>query len=185
MFACKDLGGYNYFLRIEILPKSRDILLSQHKYVNEVLQHARLSASKPVSTPMNTIQTLFIKGNTPFFQACSLHRNGWCLSVCNSLQTWHCLCCQQSLSIHAYSIWKPLVCCKKNHSLLIKHTLTWSSYSSQIQCQPSNLYKCTLARWHFHQCFLWCWLDWLPRWPSITYRFKPKIMERWKTKNYF
>ncbi|GKF17123.1 retrovirus-related pol polyprotein from transposon TNT 1-94, partial [Tanacetum coccineum] len=51
-FALKDLGLINYFLGIEIVSHVSGILLSQKKYILELLQSAGLSNCNPVSSPM-------------------------------------------------------------------------------------------------------------------------------------
>ncbi|GJZ06535.1 retrotransposon protein, putative, ty1-copia subclass [Tanacetum coccineum] len=53
-FALKDLGPLNYFLGIEIVPHVSDILLSQKKYILELLQSVGLSNCNPVSSFMVT-----------------------------------------------------------------------------------------------------------------------------------
>ncbi|GKB50785.1 nucleotide-binding alpha-beta plait domain-containing protein, partial [Tanacetum coccineum] len=58
VFALKDLGTLNYFLGIEIVSHVSDILLSQKKYILEILQSAGLSNCNPVSSPMVTSSSL-------------------------------------------------------------------------------------------------------------------------------
>ncbi|GJR34210.1 gag/pol polyprotein [Tanacetum coccineum] len=57
-FALKDLGPLNYFLGIEIVPHVSGILLSQKKYILELLQSAGLSNCNPVSSSMVTSSSL-------------------------------------------------------------------------------------------------------------------------------
>jgi histone deacetylase 1/2 len=57
-FALKDLGELHYFLGIEV-KKTRDgILLSQEKYISDVLKRAGMAGCKPVNTPMSTTEKL-------------------------------------------------------------------------------------------------------------------------------
>ncbi|GJY92328.1 retrovirus-related pol polyprotein from transposon TNT 1-94 [Tanacetum coccineum] len=65
-FALKDLGSLNYFLGIEIVPHVSGILLSQKKYILELLQSAGLSNCKPVSSPMVTSSSLSLDDSTAF-----------------------------------------------------------------------------------------------------------------------
>ena len=55
-FEMKDLGSLHYFLGIEVASSSRDYLLSQQKYIAEILERATLNdpsiAITPLSTPM-------------------------------------------------------------------------------------------------------------------------------------
>ncbi|XP_020245279.1 uncharacterized protein LOC109823413 [Asparagus officinalis] len=53
----KDLGHLRYFLRIMVVYSSSEYLLSQKKYISDMLQHATLAnasfaTSPPVTTPM-------------------------------------------------------------------------------------------------------------------------------------
>ncbi|GJY98621.1 putative RNA-directed DNA polymerase, partial [Tanacetum coccineum] len=57
-FALKDLGSLNYFLSIEIVLHMSGILLSQKKYILELLQSDGLSNCNPVSSPMVTSSSL-------------------------------------------------------------------------------------------------------------------------------
>ncbi|GKD75592.1 putative RNA-directed DNA polymerase [Tanacetum coccineum] len=57
-FALKDLGPLNYFLGIEIVPHVSGILLSQKKYILELLQSTGLSNCNPVFSPMVTSSSL-------------------------------------------------------------------------------------------------------------------------------
>ncbi|GJT60279.1 retrotransposon protein, putative, ty1-copia subclass, partial [Tanacetum coccineum] len=65
-FALKYLGPLNYFLGIEIVPHVFDILLSQKKYILELLQSAGLSNCNPVSSPMVTSSSLSLDDSTAF-----------------------------------------------------------------------------------------------------------------------
>ncbi|GJY74359.1 putative RNA-directed DNA polymerase [Tanacetum coccineum] len=65
-FALKDLGPLNYILGIEIVPHVSDILLSQKKYILELLQSVGLSNCNPVSSPMVTSSPLSLNDGTAF-----------------------------------------------------------------------------------------------------------------------
>ena len=51
-FALKDLEVPSYFLRLELTYTFQGVLLSQHKYIIDVLQKAHMDQTKPISTPM-------------------------------------------------------------------------------------------------------------------------------------
>jgi hypothetical protein len=57
-FALKDLGSIHYFLGIEVKQLSNGILLSQEKYVTDILHRVGMLACKPVHTPMSTSERL-------------------------------------------------------------------------------------------------------------------------------
>jgi hypothetical protein len=51
-FAVKDLGTFNFFLGIEVIPCSRGVLLSQHRYIMDLLRRTKMLEAKPVHSPM-------------------------------------------------------------------------------------------------------------------------------------
>ncbi|GKD51645.1 retrotransposon protein, putative, ty1-copia subclass [Tanacetum coccineum] len=61
-----DLGPLNYFLGIEIVPHVSAILLSQKKFILELLQSVGISNCNSVSSPMVTSSSLSLDGNTSF-----------------------------------------------------------------------------------------------------------------------
>ncbi|GJV30830.1 nucleotide-binding alpha-beta plait domain-containing protein [Tanacetum coccineum] len=61
-----DLGPLNYFLGIEIVPHVSGILLSEKKYILELLQRAGLSNCNHVSSPMVTSSSLSLDDSTAF-----------------------------------------------------------------------------------------------------------------------
>ena len=64
-FAVKDMGSLSYFLGLEVTKQGTDIVLSQRKYILEILR-AGLSNAKPVSTPMTTNVNLAQDGSDVF-----------------------------------------------------------------------------------------------------------------------
>nr|GEX37894.1 hypothetical protein [Tanacetum cinerariifolium] len=67
VFALKDLEPLNDFLSIEIVPHVSGILLSQKKYILELLQSVGLSNCNPVSSPMITSSSLSLDDSAAFF----------------------------------------------------------------------------------------------------------------------
>ena len=51
-FEIKNLGYLQYFIGIEVAYSSRGYLLSQLKYVADILERARLTDNKTVDTPI-------------------------------------------------------------------------------------------------------------------------------------
>jgi hypothetical protein len=64
----KDLGSLQYFFDIEVAYPLRDYLLSQSKYVVNILERAKLTDNKTVNT--------FIKINTKYSYSDSLSLSG-------------------------------------------------------------------------------------------------------------
>nr|GEW12160.1 hypothetical protein [Tanacetum cinerariifolium] len=65
-FALKDLRLLNYFLCIEIVPHMYGIILSQKKYILEILQSVGLSNCSPVSFLMVTSSSLILDDSIAF-----------------------------------------------------------------------------------------------------------------------
>ncbi|KAF5813031.1 putative RNA-directed DNA polymerase [Helianthus annuus] len=57
-FAVKDLGDLHYFLGIEVIRHGSNLILSQRKYISDLIHKAGLSECKPVPSPMSTSQLL-------------------------------------------------------------------------------------------------------------------------------
>lgn len=53
-FTIKDLGSLKYFLGIEVMRSSSKTLLSQRKYIKDIVNLFGLEDSKAVSTPLPT-----------------------------------------------------------------------------------------------------------------------------------
>ena len=51
-FEIKDLGSLKYFLYIEIARSKKGIMVSQRKYILDLLKEIGMSDSKPSKTPM-------------------------------------------------------------------------------------------------------------------------------------
>lgn len=63
-FKTQDI--FHIFLGIEAIRKHKDLVLSQRKYILQLLQRANLSKAKPVSSPNTTTANLFL-GDSPLF----------------------------------------------------------------------------------------------------------------------
>jgi hypothetical protein len=64
-FSIKDLGDLNYFLGVEVLPSSAGLLLTQHKYIRDLLTRTQLAGIKEVHTPMATNTFLVLHNGSP------------------------------------------------------------------------------------------------------------------------
>jgi histone deacetylase 1/2 len=65
IFAVKDLGNLNYFLGIEVHQSSTGLLLTQRKYIQDLLMRTNMETSKPVSTPMLPADKLSLRDGDP------------------------------------------------------------------------------------------------------------------------
>lgn len=52
-FSIKDFCSLSYFLGVEVIPSSHGVLLSQHKYIHELLEKAGMLIAKDVHMPMS------------------------------------------------------------------------------------------------------------------------------------
>ncbi|XP_039118171.1 uncharacterized mitochondrial protein AtMg00810-like [Dioscorea cayenensis subsp. rotundata] len=72
-FAMKNLGMLHYFLGIEVAYSSKGYLLSQSKYIADMFEHARLTDSWTVDTPLETNARYSPSDGTPLADS-SLYR---------------------------------------------------------------------------------------------------------------
>ena len=63
-FFLKDLGPLTYFLGVEVLPHQLDLILSQRRYVVDLLARVAMTDAHPISTLLLTSPTLSLKSST-------------------------------------------------------------------------------------------------------------------------
>ena len=56
-FSIKDLGKLSFFLGVEVIPTTSGLFLSQHMYIRDLLERAKMQDAKSVHSPMSTSQT--------------------------------------------------------------------------------------------------------------------------------
>ncbi|KAJ0808584.1 putative RNA-directed DNA polymerase [Helianthus annuus] len=66
-FAIQDLGSLSYFLGVEVVHQGSNLILSQQKYILELLQRAGLSHAKSVTSPITTTAHLSL-GDSPLYE---------------------------------------------------------------------------------------------------------------------
>jgi hypothetical protein len=64
-FEVKDLGQLRYFLGIEIARSPKGIVLSQRKYVLDLLSESGMTGCRPVSTPIDPNHKLCAESGEP------------------------------------------------------------------------------------------------------------------------
>jgi len=79
-FSLKDLGKLSYFLGIEILPNQHGFLLSQRRYLLDLLTRTHMTHAKPVSTPLPSGTNLSLYSSDALSDPTEFH------SVVGSLQ---------------------------------------------------------------------------------------------------
>jgi hypothetical protein len=65
-FAVKDLGTLNFFLGVEVTSNPHGIILSQHRYIMDLLIRTKMSEAKPINTPMASTTNLSAFEGEPF-----------------------------------------------------------------------------------------------------------------------
>ena len=65
-FAVKDLGSLKYFLGVEVIPTTNGVLLSQQRYIKDILTRTKMLEAKPVNTPMASSTSLSAYEGEPF-----------------------------------------------------------------------------------------------------------------------
>ena len=56
----KDLGDLHYFLRIEVKKSTDGLVMSQERYAADIVKRAGMDKSKPVDTPLPTLEKLSV-----------------------------------------------------------------------------------------------------------------------------
>ena len=64
-FSLKDLGSLSYFLGIEATHKSTGLLLTQKRYITDLLHRNNMTNAKAVATPMCSTEQLTLKSGHP------------------------------------------------------------------------------------------------------------------------
>lgn len=59
------MGSLSYFLGVEVIPHPCGLLLSQHRYIQDLLTRDNMANAKPVSTPMLHHPPLTLTSGTP------------------------------------------------------------------------------------------------------------------------
>ena len=57
-FSLKDMGQLHFFLGMEIIPTTKGLFLSQHKYIRDLLTKTNMHGAKDVTTPLSTSTVL-------------------------------------------------------------------------------------------------------------------------------
>jgi hypothetical protein len=59
-FAIKDLGALHYFLGIEVKRQHGELLMTQARYVTDILKRVGMEACKPIGTPLYNREAICI-----------------------------------------------------------------------------------------------------------------------------
>jgi hypothetical protein len=65
-FAVKNLGPLKFFLGIEVIPNAHGVILSQQRYIKDILTRTKMLEAKPITSPMASSTTLSVHDGEPF-----------------------------------------------------------------------------------------------------------------------
>ena len=66
-FSLKDLGPLTYFLGVEVLSHPLGLIISQWRYIVNLLARTAMTNAHPISTPVSTSPTLSFQSSTALF----------------------------------------------------------------------------------------------------------------------
>ncbi|GJY36393.1 retrovirus-related pol polyprotein from transposon TNT 1-94 [Tanacetum coccineum] len=145
-FALKDLGSLNYFLGIEIVPHVSGILLSQKKYILELLQSAGLSNYNPVSSLMVTSSSLSLDDSTAFSNPVKYRQ------VVGSLQ--YVTLSRPDIAFAVNKVCQYMHAPTENHWSAVKRILRYLHGTVEHDSAMERLLLDTVARAHMLQALL-------------------------------
>ncbi|GKV41609.1 hypothetical protein SLEP1_g49115 [Rubroshorea leprosula] len=64
-FSLKEPSDLSYFLRIEVVSVNGSLFLSQHRYIQDLLQKSGMTEAKPVATPLASTSNLLLNTSVP------------------------------------------------------------------------------------------------------------------------
>ncbi|KAD1131215.1 hypothetical protein E3N88_43243 [Mikania micrantha] len=64
-FSIKDLGMLHHFLGVEVIPTTTGLFLSQHRYIQDILQQFHMDGAKDVITPLSATEPLSHNESSP------------------------------------------------------------------------------------------------------------------------
>ena len=65
-FAVKDLGSLKFFLGVKVIPTTTGVLLSQKRYIKDILTKTKMLEAKPITTPIASSTSLSAHEKEPF-----------------------------------------------------------------------------------------------------------------------
>ena len=73
-FSLKNLGTPHYFLGVELVQHNSGLLLSQHKFIRDILERFDMEGAKPAPTPLSSTAILKLADGSPHTDATHYRR---------------------------------------------------------------------------------------------------------------
>ncbi|KAH0706464.1 hypothetical protein KY289_011540 [Solanum tuberosum] len=143
-FSLKDLGSLNYFLGVDVKRVPNGLLLSQSKYILEILSELDMDNCKGVSTPMCSSVPLRVTDGSPPTDATRYRRTLGKLQYLSLTR--------HDISYAVNKLWQFMHTPTDEHWKSVKRVLrylkeTASSGLHIVRSSDSNLYMYTDADW--------------------------------------
>ncbi|XP_019154660.1 PREDICTED: uncharacterized protein LOC109151197 [Ipomoea nil] len=102
MFKLRDLGSPSFFLGIETIPFENGMILSQRRYMSDILNSARMIGCKPLASPILVARSVSLSEelyDNPTHYMSLISR---CVVVSHSYTLRSVLCSESALSAYAF-----------------------------------------------------------------------------------
>ena len=109
-FDMKDLGHLRY-LGIEVAHSPKGYLLSQSKYIADILQQAQLIDNQTIDTPLKLNAQYAPTNGTPFLDPNFASNPGWQLILLHYYLSKYCLYCAPYQLVRCIFHYNSLSCC--------------------------------------------------------------------------
>ena len=80
-FTIKKLGPLKFFLGVEVIPNDHKVILSQQRYIKDILTRTNMLEAKPITTPMASSTTLSVHDGEPFSRSYLISQHCWHLTI--------------------------------------------------------------------------------------------------------
>ena len=141
----KNLGSLHFFLGMEAITTPDGLILSQQRYILNLLRKSNMSGAKPVKSPMSTAHTLSLLFGDPLINPSSCKSLVDALAISLSYLSWHLIRGEQSIPIYASAHLSPPLGCKTHTPLSQVHHYLQPT-PSPVTLHPSSFLKRWLGR---------------------------------------
>lgn len=155
VFVLKQLGNLDYFLGVEVSHLSYGSLLSQSKYIRDLLCKAHMNTAKGINTPMAANSKMSRFGSDYVPDPTTFR------SIVGALQ--YATLTRPEISYSVNKVYQLLSQPLKGHWKAVKRILRYLRYNQSWPYYP----PCILAQATLSNRVLWCWLGIRPWWSEV------------------